>query len=167
MGAMREYEMVLILRNGASEDAVTKVIERIHNPVKESGGVILATENWGRKQLAYEIQKQSKGNYFLVHVVAPSETVRRIERQLKLDETVLRHMTVKLDDNVDPQARAQSYDEEKKAAAQRAAEESADESASDSRRRPRQEEGSRRRGERHSASSDDSGRANAAPSAGA
>ena len=81
-----------------AEDRVTKIIN-------DNGGKITATDNWGKRKLAYEINKQLKGIYMYWQYLGTSGMVEEIERNLRLLDAVIRYYTVKVDENVDPSAK--------------------------------------------------------------
>lgn len=108
---MREYETIFITRSELSDDIVDRVSAKVEKAIDELSGVLLVKENWGRKKLAYDIQKQAKGCFLFYHYLGQGNLVSEIERLLKIDEMVLRYMTVKLDENVDPEARKKSINE--------------------------------------------------------
>jgi small subunit ribosomal protein S6 len=94
MNVRREYETTFIV-NAALEDAdIEAVINKVTNYIENHGGEITAVDRWGRKRLAYSINKKYNG--FYVHVVfyANSSTIPILERFLVLEDTVLRHLTL-------------------------------------------------------------------------
>jgi len=91
------YESVVII-NAALEDAqIEQTIASIQENITTNGGEITDTENWGRKRLAYNINKAKTGYYFISRFTAPTEAIKKIERTLRLDENVIRYMTIALD----------------------------------------------------------------------
>lgn len=92
------YETVFIARPDLSEKQVTTVTEKFSDIVKEQGGTILKTEYWGLRNLAYLVNKNRKGHYVLIESEAPAEAVIELERLLRLDEDIMRSMTLKLEE---------------------------------------------------------------------
>ncbi len=109
---MREYELVFIVRADISDDAIGAVTEKVDKCIEDYKGIRLIRETWGRKTLAYEIEKHKKGIYFFYQFLGEGDLVKELERLLKLDENTLRYMTVKVRDHVDPEARLKALREE-------------------------------------------------------
>jgi small subunit ribosomal protein S6 len=99
--APRPYELMVLLRPDLADDRLEAALERIRNTVVEQGGTITFEKRdtpWGRRRLAYPIQKFQEAFYVLFQLVCPPRTVREIERELRLNEQVLRHLMVRLDE---------------------------------------------------------------------
>ena len=92
---MQRYEVVAIVLADLNEDDITALIERIQNIITERKGVIAKVEKWGKRHLAYEIKKQKDGYYFLIDFAGDGFIVSEIERNYKIDDRVLKFMTVK------------------------------------------------------------------------
>lgn len=92
---MQRYEVVAIVRADLNEDDITALIERIQTIVTERKGVIAQVDKWGKRHLAYEIKKQKDGYYFLMDFAGDGSVVSEIERNYKIDDRVLKFMTVK------------------------------------------------------------------------
>ena len=93
---MDNYETVIILRAELSDAEIKEIAEKIKGLIEGQGGTILNWEDWGRKKLAYGIKKQGKGAYQILQYAAPAQVLKEMDRTLKLNEAVLRFMTVKL-----------------------------------------------------------------------
>jgi len=93
---MRHYEIVFIVHPDQS-DQVPAMIERYKTLVTGSNGAIHRLEDWGRRQLAYPIQKVHKAHYVLMNIECDSATLAEIENAFKFNDAVLRHLTVKMD----------------------------------------------------------------------
>ena len=93
----REYETVFILDPGLDEGPVNEQIERASGLIRDNGGTIDEVERWGRRRLAYEIDRKRDGVYTLLRYHAPGTAVKELERRLRLNEQVLRVMTVLVD----------------------------------------------------------------------
>jgi small subunit ribosomal protein S6 len=93
---MNTYESIFILRSTLNDEDVQKIINKIEGVVKQ-GGELLATENWGKKRLAYEVMKEKKGIYVLLRFCAKGDLVSEIERNYRIDDNVIKFLTVKLD----------------------------------------------------------------------
>lgn len=92
---MRHYEIVFIVHPDQSEQ-VPAMIERYKNTVASRGGKIHRVEDWGRRQLAYMIDKLAKAHYVLMNIECDHETLTEIETAFKFNDAVLRHLTVKM-----------------------------------------------------------------------
>jgi small subunit ribosomal protein S6 len=93
-GCVKDYEVVYIFDTQLDEEAVSGKLDRFHALLTEGGGEITETDHWGRRQLAYEVRKQTAGNYVVVQFKAPPAPLPEFERLLKLDEGLLRYMMV-------------------------------------------------------------------------
>ena len=92
---MRDYEIVYIFAPSLEEAQVTEKLDRYHGLLTgTNGGEITATDHWGRRQLAYEVERQTSGYYVVEHFRAPGEALPEFERALKLDDDVLRYLVV-------------------------------------------------------------------------
>ena len=95
---MALYESVFIARQDVSAPQVEAIADGFAAQIEENGGKIAKREYWGLKNLAYRIKKNRKGHYVLFNLDAPSETVREMERQMRLHEDILRYLTLRLDE---------------------------------------------------------------------
>jgi len=94
---MRRYELMLVLRPDAPEDRIQAVLEKATRHVTETGGQIVKTAPWGRRRLAYQIDRYREGSYHILHFDAPPESIVDLERTLLITEDVLRHLVVRVD----------------------------------------------------------------------
>jgi len=108
----REYETIFILRADTPNDGVGSVNTRLRGIVDQFGGKVLKLDNWGKRKLAYEVRKQLKGIYLYWRYLASSGTVEEIERNLRMLDSVIRYYTVKVDADVDPNARPSEVTDE-------------------------------------------------------
>lgn len=93
------YETISIIRPAAGEDAVSQISERTARIIEEAGGNIMAVDKWGIKTLAYPIKKEETG-YFVYTVFSGNGAgVDEMERIFRIDDNVLKYMTVRLDDS--------------------------------------------------------------------
>ena len=120
----REYETIFILRPDTANDSVAQVNGRVRTVVENMGGKVLKLDNWGKRKLAYEIKKQLKGIYLYWHYLASPGVVEEIERNLRMLDPVIRYYTVKVNEDVSPEARPTDVSDE---TYQKAAETAADE----------------------------------------
>ena len=94
---MALYEHLLIARQDISAQAVDALATHLKTIVEGEGGKVEKQEYWGLRGLAYRIKKNRKGHYVLLNINAPAGAVIELERQLKINEDVLRFITVKVD----------------------------------------------------------------------
>ena len=92
---MRHYEIVFIVHPDQSEQ-VPGMIERYRSTVAAKGGKIHRLEDWGRRQMAYPIQKMHKAHYVLMNIECNNETLEELEHAFKFNDAVLRHLTVRM-----------------------------------------------------------------------
>ncbi|HON59065.1 MAG TPA: 30S ribosomal protein S6 [Smithella sp.] len=92
---MQRYEVIAIVSPDVSEDDVTAVIDRSQKIINERSGVIAKIEKWGKRRLAYEIKKFRDGYYFLIDFAGDGAIVNEVERNYKIDDRVIKFMTVK------------------------------------------------------------------------
>ena len=100
-GRKREYETTYILRPDVSNDAISAVNTKIRGLIESGGGNLLKVENWGRRKLAYEVQKHLKGVYLFFNYLGPAGLVEEVERNLRLSDQVIRYYSVKIAENVE------------------------------------------------------------------
>ena len=87
---MRQYELMIILDPELEERTVQPSLERFLKVVTTDGGSVDNVDIWGRRRLAYEIKKKSEGIYAVINMTAESATAKELDRQLGLNESVLR-----------------------------------------------------------------------------
>ncbi|MCB6184180.1 30S ribosomal protein S6 [Leeia sp. TBRC 13508] len=96
---MRHYEIVFIVHPDQSEQ-VPAMVTRYKTLIEGNGGKIHRLEDWGRRQLAYPIQKIHKAHYVLMNIEVNQATLDELEHAFKFNDAVLRHLTVKMDEAV-------------------------------------------------------------------
>jgi small subunit ribosomal protein S6 len=101
----REYETIFILRPDTANDGVSSVNTRLRGILDSMGGKALKVDNWGKRKLAYEVRKQMKGIYLYWRYLGTSGVVEELERNLRMLDSVIRYYTVKVDQDVVPDAR--------------------------------------------------------------
>lgn len=95
-GALSGYEAVVITRNEMTDEAVNTLKDKIASIVTAEGGQVVVTDDWGRRKLAYPIQRETRGNYHYLAFTGKGATISEIERNLRMNENVLRYMTILL-----------------------------------------------------------------------
>jgi small subunit ribosomal protein S6 len=116
-----KYETTFILEPGLDDNRVNDEVERVSSWIRDLGGEVLEVQRWGKRRLSYEINRRRDGIYTLLLYQGPGALVREIERRLKLNESVMRVLTVL---HVPPELTRPQVDPELAAAA---AEEAGDE----------------------------------------
>ncbi len=95
---MALYESVFIARPDISQAQVDGLIETFEKALSEGGGSVAKKEYWGLRSLAYKIKKNRKGHYVLMNIDAPGPAVHEMERQMRIHDDVIRHLTVRVDE---------------------------------------------------------------------
>ena len=98
---MRRYETIYILRPTLSEDEVNTTIDSANSILKNDNGEIISFDKWGLRTLAYLIQKETQGYYVYCDYATEPGNVAEMERKFRIDESVMKYMTVKLADSID------------------------------------------------------------------
>ena len=93
-----KYESVFIARQDVTATQVDGLVETFEKVITDAGGSIPKRESWGLKTLAYKIKKNRKGHYNLFNIDAPAEAVHEMERQMRINEDVLRYITIRVDE---------------------------------------------------------------------
>ena len=95
---MNKYEMMFIVKANADEKAVAATAESLKSVITSMKGEITDSKELGSKELAYPIKKETVGYYFVVNFEANAETVAELDRKARIDESVLRHLIIRLDE---------------------------------------------------------------------
>lgn len=107
----REYETVYMLRPNLNDEELENAKDRLAEAVEEAGGHVLNFDDWGVRELAYEVRDESTGDKFengryqYLRYLAPSEEATVVEDELQFVEETLKYLTVKLDDDLIPEER--------------------------------------------------------------
>jgi small subunit ribosomal protein S6 len=96
---MRHYEMMIILDPALEENTVQPSLEQFLTVVTAGGGTVDKVDVWGRRRLAYEIDKRSEGIYAVIDMMAVPDSVAELDRQLGLNEAVLRTKVLRMEHN--------------------------------------------------------------------
>jgi small subunit ribosomal protein S6 len=109
---LRDYELVLVISPEGGEEGFPATVERIHTQIQERGGKISNVDDWGRRRLAYQINRYSEGYYNITHFAIDPQEVRGLENSLDLADDVLRHLVVRLEElPVPAEAAAQAQEQ--------------------------------------------------------
>jgi small subunit ribosomal protein S6 len=101
----REYEIIYVAKPDISDEEVAAIGERTQKVITDRGGHVLAVDEWGKKKLAYDVKKYSKGHFVYLLWLGEPEIVAEIERTLRIDDKILRFLTVKIEERVEIQQR--------------------------------------------------------------
>ncbi len=101
---MRHYETLYIVNPDLADDTYKEVIQKFNDLIEKQKGIVINVKEWGKQKLAYVVKKFGTGSYVQLTYCGESGISAELERDLKLDDRVLKFQTVKLEDNVDPQA---------------------------------------------------------------
>ena len=107
---MANYESVLIARQDLGASQINSIVEDLSNVITKEGGEVVRVDNWGLKNLAYRIKKNRKGHYVLLNISAPATAVAEYERVMRVNEDIIRYMTVKVDEFADVSANSDGVD---------------------------------------------------------
>lgn len=94
---MRQYEVMIILDGNLDERTVAPSLDTFLNVIRKDGGSVDKVDVWGKRRLAYEINKQTDGIYAVVELKAEPDTVKELDRQLGLNESILRTKVLRTD----------------------------------------------------------------------
>lgn len=96
---MALYEHTFLIRQDASPQEVEALTEEMKSLIETAGGKVTKTEQWGIRSLTYRMQKNRKAHYTFLNIEAPWEALAEMERRLKLNEDVLRYLTIRVDEH--------------------------------------------------------------------
>jgi len=97
---MRIYEELFIVRPNATDEEIDPLVEQVRQVITTRGGTVDKSDKWGIRKLAYRLQKQSEGFYILLQFSATPETVKEVERRLRVSDLVLKFITVRIDEKL-------------------------------------------------------------------
>ena len=95
---MNKYELALVVNAKIEDDVRTATVERAKEYITRAGGTVTEVEEWGKKQLAYDIQKMSDGFYYLIQFEAESSVPAEVEQNVRIMDNVLRFLCVRKDE---------------------------------------------------------------------
>ena len=97
---MRIYENLFIVRPDATEEEIDALIELMSKHVTTAGGTVDKVDKWGKRRLAYRVEKHREGSYVLLQFTAGPETVKEYERRLRVQDSVIKFITVRIDETL-------------------------------------------------------------------
>ena len=95
MARIRHYETMFIVKATLTEEEIQAQINTVKENIEKNGGTIASVDDMGIKTLAYEIQKQKRGYYYVIYFTAPTESIKELERNYKVNEEIVRFIFVK------------------------------------------------------------------------
>lgn len=95
---MKKYEIMYIVNSSLEAEKAAEVIESLHAIITNNNGTVDNVDDWGVREFAYEINKQTKGHYVVIKVSAPVEAISEFDRLSRINTNVVRHMIVRLED---------------------------------------------------------------------
>ena len=108
---MRRYEQIYILRPSLNEEEITAVVDNTNKIICDEGGAIISGDRWGMKKLAYPIKKELQGYYVFCDFATTPAAVAEVERKFRIDDSVLKYLTVKLTDAISLEEISAAQDE--------------------------------------------------------
>jgi small subunit ribosomal protein S6 len=97
MARIRHYETMFIVKTTLTEEEIKNQIDTVKANIEKNGGTIVACDNMGNRELAYEIEKQKRGYYYVIYFEAPSESIIELERNYRVNESILKFMFIKFE----------------------------------------------------------------------
>jgi small subunit ribosomal protein S6 len=110
---MRRYETIIIIDPDTREDKRSELIERVNEIISQHGGFLIELDDWGQRRMAYEIKKKPRGHYTRIDYCGDGTLVDEIERTFRIDDRVMKYMTVLLDKEADVDAIKETIEMEK------------------------------------------------------
>jgi small subunit ribosomal protein S6 len=106
---MRKYELIFIVRTDFPEEELGKLITQMEGVVASHGGKVEKVEKMGRRRLAYRVERQREGMYILFVVEGSGDTVKEFERRLKVNDAVLKYLSVRVDEELKRAEKAKAW----------------------------------------------------------
>src|SRR5438876_12085158 len=116
---MRKYEVIFIVRPDTTEEDVGKLVAQMEGVVAGAGGKVEKVERMGRRRLAYRVARQREGFYVLFLIEGGGDTIKELERRLKVTDTVIKFLTVRIDEELEraPSSRSAAPNSRRKSSA--------------------------------------------------
>jgi len=119
-----QYELTYVISGVVQQNQVDDIVRKINHLVESNDGDVLEVDEWGNQRLSYEIDRKRSGYYVNMYFKAPGSLIQRLERELQINDDVLRYLTLRMDEKMQ-----RHYEQRKKREAQEDAEEEAAEEA--------------------------------------
>jgi small subunit ribosomal protein S6 len=123
-----QYELTYVISGVVQQNQVDDIVRKVNHLVENNGGDVLEVDEWGNQRLAYEIDRKRSGYYVNMYFKAPGTLIERLERELQINDDVLRYLTLRMDAKM---KRHYKRRKEREAREEAEEEEGADEEASD------------------------------------
>jgi len=117
---MRIYEELFIIKPDAPEEEVDKFVEQLRTQLTTAGATVDKVEKWGKRRLAYKVDKYREGSYVLFQITCEPQGVKELERRLRVSDVVLKYLTVRIDETL-KRLEKRKKDRDKRAAKRAAA----------------------------------------------
>ncbi len=101
---MKRYETIVIIDPDLSKEAEAPILERVNDLIPQYQGVLIETDDWGTKKLAYDIKKKNRGHYVRLDFCGDGALIQEMERFFRIDDKIMKFMTVLLDEDADIEA---------------------------------------------------------------
>jgi small subunit ribosomal protein S6 len=140
---MKRYETVVIIDPDLSKEAEAPILERVNDLIPQFNGVLIETDDWGTKKLAYDIKKKNRGHYVRLDFCGDGALVQEMERFFRIDDKVMKFMTVLLNEDADLdaiQAEMAEKEAQRTQAADNASESAQESAASEDDSKPEEKE---------------------------
>ncbi len=95
MARIRHYETMFIVKATLTDEETQAQIALVKESIEKVGGEVVVCDNMGTRQLAYEIEKQKRGYYYVIYFTAPSESIKELERNYRVNESIIRFIFIK------------------------------------------------------------------------
>ena len=109
---MHLYESIFIINANQTDEEIANVIKKMQDVVAKQGGEMIKFEDWGKKKLAYEVKRERKGTYVYFYFRAPNITVGELERSYRLEDSIIKFLTVHLKKELVPPRPLETSSEE-------------------------------------------------------
>lgn len=121
MQLLNEYETVIVIRPDLDDGQTYGIVDGLEEVITGNGGHLLIRDDWGKRKLAYAVQRHQKGHYVLQSYIAPPALVSEYERKIRIEDNIIRFLTVKIADSVDVPERLEQAAEVRRVRAEEAA----------------------------------------------
>lgn len=94
---MKDYESIFIVRPSVSEEGINQILDKLKKSIEKNGGQVIHAEQWGKRKLAYEIQREKKGSYVLFQIKGDGKVISDLERTYQLEDLVIKSLTIRVE----------------------------------------------------------------------
>ena len=124
MAQKYQYELTYVISGGVQQNQVDDIVRKVNHFIESNGGDVLEVDEWGNQRLAYEIDRKRSGYYVNMYFQAPGALIQRLERELEVNDDVLRYLTLRMDAKMQRHYQKRKERRAQEAAAEEEAEES-------------------------------------------